>query len=834
MMFMITLVLLFILKVKYGRKPVMNTLFTRYGEHGAKIFRSFENYDLKLRKAFCDLKFLMICSTNNLSPKFLIFKTSLSRFHGDSDHRQFQQKLLQKEIESKRIKIQQLQIHHSQAYENLRRLSSYLDFNHFLFKINERNSREIEKVKSTHDRKLFKLGLKKRYDDIPFNKIIFNLSTKKLSPVQEEALSLGLKFCFNPLKINHTSYFRSFENLFKTLSSETIFNCVPNSLDYVKSNLKSIALKNYYSFRSCLSPHHKSLISSLKELSKDNSLVICKPDKGTGVVILNKEDYISKMNSILQDDSKFSLSDHDLYKTLLKYEDKNNRIVDQLFKDKIIDEETKKRLKSSGSRPGVMYGLPKIHKSGVPMRPILSTSGSYNYQSSKFLVDLLSPIIDSSYTVKDSFDFVSEITKFKNENYVMASFDVKSLFTNIPLQETCDIIMQKLFPSNSSKYKSFDKLNFKKFLDNCIKNNFFLFDQKLYFQKDGTPMGGCASSTLADIFLSHYEKIWLQNCPTNFKPVLYRRYVDDTFLLFKNHSHISKFLTYINNQHNNIQFTSEVEKNDSISFLDVLIRKSNGSFSTQSYTKPTNTGLGMKFDSAVPNLYKFNLIKCLVDRAIKINSNLSFFNSQIEYLKKYFSQNNFPLKVIEKTISRHIEKLNNTPSPSLDASKKKVFIKLPFLSHSSNKNITNEIQNLVRKFYPQIHLNLIFKNNFSIESLFQYKDKIPTSVLSNVVYKYTCEQCSATYYGETTRHLRTRIAEHKGLSSRTGKPLTYPPFSSIRDHCLLYGHGLETKNFSIIHKCDNPYDTRVSESILINKDKPTLNTMESFTLNILS
>ena len=140
----------------------------------------------------------------------------------------------------------------------------------------------------------------------------------------------------------------------------------------------------------------------------------------------------------------------------------------------------------------------------------------------------------------------------------------------------------------------------------------------------------------------------------------------------------------------------------------------------------------------------------------------------------------------------------------------------------------------MRKFYPQIHLNLIFKNNFSIESLFQYKDKIPTSLLSNVVYKYTCEQCTATYYGETTRHLCTRIAEHKGLSSRTGKPLTYPPFSSIRDHCLLYGHGLETKNFSIIHKCENSYDTKVSESILINKDKPTLNTMESFNLNIIS
>ena len=170
----------------------------------------------------------------------------------------------------------------------------------------------------------------------------------------------------------------------------------------------------------------------------------------------------------------------------------------------------------------------------------------------------------------------------------MASFDVKSLFTSIPLNETCNLIIDKLFPLANSKYKSFDKPNFEKILNICIKDNFFIFNQNLYFQKDGTPMGGCASSTLADIFLGHYEKIWLHNCPIDFKPIFYRRYVDDTFLLFKDHSHIPKFLTYLNRQHNNIKFTYEIEEDNSISFLDVRILKSNNEFLTQSYTKSTN------------------------------------------------------------------------------------------------------------------------------------------------------------------------------------------------------------------------------------------------------
>ena len=97
-------------------------------------------------------------------------------------------------------------------------------------------------------------------------------------------------------------------------------------------------------------------------------------------------------------------------------------------------------------------------------------------------------------------------------------------------------------------------------------------------------------------------------------------------------------------------------------------------------------------NSANPNIYKFNLIKCLVDRAYKINSNINTFNIQIENLKRYFSQNNFPLKLINKTISNQIQR-NKSPNPPVyDVSKKKIFAKLPFLSQNSNKNINNEIQ----------------------------------------------------------------------------------------------------------------------------------------------
>ena len=83
------------------------------------------------------------------------------------------------------------------------------------------------------------------------------------------------------------------------------------------------------------------------------------------------------------------------------------------------------------------------------------------------MVELLSPITKNSYTVNDSFSFAEEIVNVPNKNYVMASFDVKSLFTNIPIIETCKIILHTFFPEADSMYLNFNKTQFRYMLNNC-------------------------------------------------------------------------------------------------------------------------------------------------------------------------------------------------------------------------------------------------------------------------------------------------------------------------------------------------------------------------------
>ena len=78
----------------------------------------------------------------------------------------------------------------------------------------------------------------------------------------------------------------------------------------------------------------------------------------------------------------------------------------------------------------------------------------------------------------------------------------------------------------------------------------------------------------------------------------------------------------------------EIEKNNQLPYLDVLVKKQNSSFETDVYRKSTFTGLGMKFNSKISEIYKYNLVNCLLERAFKICSSESNFRSSLEKLRK--------------------------------------------------------------------------------------------------------------------------------------------------------------------------------------------------------
>ena len=137
----------------------------------------------------------------------------------------------------------------------------------------------------------------------------------------------------------------------------------------------------------------------------------------------------------------------------------------------------------------------------------------------------------------------------------------------------------------------------------------------VYKQVNGLAMEQPVASTLANIFLCFQEKKWHDECLPEFRPVFYRRYIDDTFLLFRYIRHIDLFLDYLIIHHECIRFTKEVEIINNLSFLDISITKNNNMFTTSIYRKKTFTGLMMNCLSFSPIKYKINLINILLHRA---------------------------------------------------------------------------------------------------------------------------------------------------------------------------------------------------------------------------
>ena len=144
----------------------------------------------------------------------------------------------------------------------------------------------------------------------------------------------------------------------------------------------------------------------------------------------------------------------------------------------------------------------------------------------------------------------------------------------------------------------------------------FIFNERYYQQEDGVAMGSPLVPCLANTFMSFHEENWLNNCPSEFKRVFYRRYVDDIIVLFKDRSHFSKFQQYMNSQHKNIKFTIEEEADNSSPFLDVCRTRDGGKFTTSLYRKVTFSGVYINYTNHLRTCYKLVLAFTLLHRTL--------------------------------------------------------------------------------------------------------------------------------------------------------------------------------------------------------------------------
>ena len=215
-------------------------------------------------------------------------------------------------------------------------------------------------------------------------------------------------------------------------------------------------------------------------------------------------------------------------------------------------------------RPARMYGTAKTHKfenydditvENLKLRPIMDQSGTMVYNASQIIAEYIRPLNDSKYIINDTLKFPNILSenKLKNDEEDI-SYDVESLFTNVPIDETIHYILDEIYIKKRLKPVC-KRLIMKRLLKRLTSDCLFSINERLIKQTDGCAMGSPLSVDISGIFMTKLEKEVVY--PE--KPILYKRYIDDVFNRKKKNKE-DTLLPKLNAYHNKIKFTVEREK----------------------------------------------------------------------------------------------------------------------------------------------------------------------------------------------------------------------------------------------------------------------------------
>ena len=222
---------------------------------------------------------------------------------------------------------------------------------------------------------------------------------------------------------------------------------------------------------------------------------------------------------------------------------------------------------------------------------------------------------------------------------------------------------------------------------------------------------------------------------------------------------------------------------------------------------------------------KVGLIFTLLFRTFSIVSDFSIFHSEVCHLKEILKKNAFPIKLIDSCIKNFLNKRLTEKPVTLTAKKRDLVIVLPFLGKLS-LDLRTHLRNSISKNLPFCKIRVIFKSSTRISKFFQFKDKMPYCLCSNVIYKFLCGRYNATYYGETCWHVSIRVGEHSGVSPLIGKKSKSKKSTAVKDHMLFCDHIVSIDDFKILATSDSDFYVKVKESLLISRDEPILNKNE--------
>ena len=793
---------------------VHNYLWQHHGASTSKLFGQI----VKEQRRICQLKsavaFILTCKNEHLIPTFARFRLANPRIADAKLRQKCTHHILQAEIKFKQCLLSQTARHLRRIDAELKQSVSDIVYIRLQSISQELVKRKMDKIERTHERKLAALREKKTkhtpqqqiLDPItngprkildPVTNVaqelgnpVANLSEYNLTDSEKAALINGLNHVYPPEKLDQSQFVCNMEYFYaRLLNVRTAYRHYEQkaATEVVRHQLTSLQLSAASELRETansfqkiaqselknIGVEHRKKFSTLHSLSKNKSIIITRPDKGRGVVIMNRADYVQKMNTILDDRSTFTIINHD---PTLDNEAELIRFLLLLKKEGFISDQEYNLARPKGSRPARIYGVPKLHKEkeNYPLRPVMSATKTVAYGLGKMLANRLNTLRTGSYTIKDRSDFLKKIKQLELGDKTMVSFDVVSLFTKVPLTYTINLILDKMYPTCSSicKYEQRSRLcvkcknrsNFEQLLRIATSQTHFIFDNKMYVQHNGVAMGAPLAPIIADIFMSHLEETLMDRLKQN-GICEWHRYVDDTFVLVEPTTKIENVLEILNNFHPSISFTRQLEKNCSIPFLDVWVTRSSETkiFQTAVYRKETFTGLMIKWDSFVPVNYKKSSIVSMIQRALTTCSTYSSLAIEFENIRQIGLHNGYPSSFIDTRIgigfSKYLKKSTTPGTIIVGPEKQKMYVEIPY-SGSPTDSFKKKLSRVAGKIRPDLDVRFFAKPPSSVQTFFNTKDPVPKYLQSDIVYSVKCSDCGDLYVGQTERQAIRRLWEH--------------------------------------------------------------------------
>ncbi|UYV83976.1 hypothetical protein LAZ67_X000769 [Cordylochernes scorpioides] len=557
---------------------------------------------------------------------------------------------------------------------------------------------------------------------------LLNLSSTVLSPSQAEVLSLGLKYR-PPTTSDIPRIISGVEPAISSLSHTAQYD--------IRSSIAHILRKPTPSQSQSLGKYR-----SLATIRRNSNIIVTRSDKGSQTVVLDTADYASKMTEILSDRNTFvpiaqsdaSASAKSFRLGLLRLK-KSGHITPDQYSSFISD---------LNNIPYI-YGLPKTHKPGIPLRPIIAYHLSPAYKLSKYLTGYLTPWVKASpqsSAIRDIPSFVQSVNSLcPVPNTVMVSYDVVAMYLSLPHQLIIRHLT-KFLQDNQVDPRTAESIVALSSL--CLDFTTFTFNNLLFKQIRGSPMGSPLSSPLAEIVMANIDH-WVQQQITP-GIHMWRIYIDIIFCICDTGQEIS-ILDSLNSYHPEISFTLELEDRSVLPYLDILVIRTTSHYHTTVYHKVNNPTFYTDFKFSCPLSHKINTVRTLTKRLFTHCSLPLFRTIEFSLIIKQLARSQYP--------PHFIHKYKFDPSSIRPPAITRNSCLLPFSTQSV------AISRILRTHGINTH----FTNSNSIGAILRHPiTRLPRSTVARssggLVYSVSCNDCSASYIGETGRSVAIRMTEH--------------------------------------------------------------------------